>query len=564
MIVCSYPKLKFEGEYMKKSTSLATKILCGVASVCVLIGAGIWSYTYSSEPVKKSNASLEISNEKVISTDLVLYENGRGFVSQTRKVKLPKGLQEINFGKVPKTLVLSSAAVSGKDIISQSMNFDPRFDNKTYYEVSQEEAIGKEVTLLWTVWKEGEKKEIKQKAKLLAVENGVPVLLIDGMVHKGTDARILYPALNKKIKNKNEALDFTVVSQTDKEQEITFSYLAEGFNWGTNYNVYLDEEKNQMTLKGYVQLKNNSFLDYTDANIDFVLGEINTIREGLPSHQERATCQIDNKSGLKVSTEPITVNGKRFVTSSDEEHIDSYLNGETAYVLKNGRMVDMDGRVMSINGKVINLGAEVLDLKDYFVYRLPFKSNLKQGQPLTALFLDKENLSYQKEYVFNNPVVLRQTTDTKNIAPQLQIIFQNDADSGIGMPLPKGTFHVFNKKGKGAFFVGESSVYKTITLGQKATIKIGDALDVYANVKQTAYREVSDEVSEYTYEVEIRNISKENKKVNIEEDVFTGLDFKESSLEPTENLPHKVSWSLDIPANTTKSFTFSIQYTDLD
>ena len=31
--------------------------------------------------------------------------------------------------------------------------------------VAQEEAVGKEVVLIWTVWKEGEKSEIKQKAK---------------------------------------------------------------------------------------------------------------------------------------------------------------------------------------------------------------------------------------------------------------------------------------------------------------------------------------------------------------------------------------------------------------
>ena len=132
------------------------------------------------------------------------------------------------------------------------------------------------------------------------------------------------------------------------------------------------------------------------------------------------------------------------------------------------------------------------------------------------------------------------------------------------MPLPKGVFHVFNKKGNGAFFVGESSINKTVTLGQKATVNIGTALDVYANAKQIERKEISDEKSEYTYRMEIRNISKENKKITVEQDLHDSLTFKESSLKPTENLPHRVTWTLDIPANAIKTYSFTIQYTDLD
>ena len=245
------------------------KILLSSVFLLALGGVSVLVYDYVSKPtmsaiqtnkyMKKQsvsirefdeNTSLDLSNEKITSTDLVLYENGRGFVSQNRQVLLKKGLQEINFGKIPEGLILSSVSVSGKNIALQTINFDPHFDEKTYYEVAQEEAIGKEVTLLWTVWKEGVKSEIKQNATLLAVEQGTPILQIDGMIHKGTDARILYPALKSDVENKKRSLDFSVVSDTDKKQELTFSYLTNGFNWSTNYNLYLDEDKNEMTLKG--------------------------------------------------------------------------------------------------------------------------------------------------------------------------------------------------------------------------------------------------------------------------------------------------------------------------
>ena len=94
------------------------------------------------------------------------------------------------------------------------------------------------------------------------------------------------------------------------------------------------------------------------------------------------------------------------------------------------------------------------------------------------------------------------------MAPNLQIVFQNDADSGIGMPLPKGNFHVFNNKGNGSFFIGESSVSKTVSLGQQAVVNIGKALDVYADIKEINHKKVSDEQQEYTYQMDIKNISK--------------------------------------------------------
>lgn len=541
---------------MKKYIHHKSKILYTVSSL-IALGLAFGGYLYYT-PQKQVQLdidnSVQLDDNKITATNLVIYENGRGFINQTYKATLHKGLQEISFGETPPALILSSASVSGNHLTLQSMNFDPIWENKTYYETAQEKAIGKEVTLLWTVWKEGVKSEIKKQAKLLAVEDNEPVLLIDNLVQKGTDARILYPALDTPIQNKSTSLDFLVNTQSDTEQEINFSYLSDGFSWKTNYNLYLSEDENKMTLKGYVQLKNNTSSDYKNANIDFVLGEVNTVSQKLPREQVPATCQIQNQSGIKLSTDPITVNGKilESMAESDDE----------AGIISHGRFSD-NGVLFDAMGNTLEPISKILDLKDYYVYRLPFKTDLKKGQYVTALFLNKEGLPYQKEYTFQDPITLGTTKQIKNLAPDLQIVFKNDSSFGLDLPLPKGIFHIYNQKGNEMFFVGESKLYNTISLGQTGMITVGKALDVYAQIKQTNVQKLSDEQTEYTYTIQIQNASDESKTIHIKQDMMNDYTYKSATLKPDEAIPHLLSWTIEMQPRETRTFSFTLTHTDL-
>ncbi len=540
---------------MKKHIHHQSKILYTVSSLIVL-GLAFGGYLYYT-PNQQVQLNLEkpvqLDENQITATNLTIYENGRGFINQTYKATLHKGLQEISFGETPPTLILSSANISGNHLTLQSMNFDPFWENKTYYETAQEKAIGKEVTLLWTVWKEGVKSEIKKRAKLLAVEDNVPVLLIDNLVQKGTDARILYPALDTVIQNKSTSLDFVVNAQSDTEQEINFSYLSDGFSWKTNYNLYLSEDENKMTLKGYVQLKNDTSSDYKNANIDFVLGEVNTVSQKLPREQVPATCQIQNQSGIKLSTDPITVNGKILESMNESDD-------EAGIILHTG----LDGVLFDAMGNTLEPISKILDLKDYYVYRLPFKTDLKKGQYVTALFLNKEGLPYQKEYTFQDPISLGTTKEIKNLAPDLQIVFKNDSSFGLDLPLPKGIFHIYNQKGNEMFFVGESKLHNTISLGQTGMITVGKALDVYAQIKQTNVQKISDEQTEYTYNIQIQNASDTSKTIHIEQYMLHDFTYKNATLNPNEAIPHRLLWTIEMQPRETRAFSFTLTQTDMD
>jgi len=191
---------------MKKSQNnskfQSKKMLLMTVAATVFIIGSIGYHHLTPSLLSKEKTTLNgvtlIPQEKTTSTSIVLYQTGRGLVRQTRSAVLDKGLHDITFGKFPTGMLFSSATISGKNIFMQTRSFDAKVEDFSLYERAQEAAIGKEVTLLWSVWKDGELTQIKKKAKLVAVEHKVPILLVDGVLQKGTDAQILYTMADEK------------------------------------------------------------------------------------------------------------------------------------------------------------------------------------------------------------------------------------------------------------------------------------------------------------------------------------------------------------------------------
>lgn len=545
---------------MKKSRTLQKihskkRLLISVA-VMVLIAGSIGCYCmhtscFSKTPAVIENGTILIPAAKTRNTAIVLYQTGRGLVRQTRQTTLDKGIHTITFGKFPTGMLFSSATVSGKNILMYTRSFDAKVEDFSLYERAQESAIGKEVTLLWSVWKDGELTQIKKKAKLVAVENKKPILLIDGVLQKGTDAHILYPMADDSVLQKQAQLDFSVVSDTNKPQDVTLSYLTDGFSWSTTYDLYMDETDNTLSLKGYVNLLNTTNVDFDNANIDFVLGDIHQVQGTDPYIQKEETrCEIKNVSGVKLASSPITVNGKE--PKEDITEITGYEVGEfgdTLYkIVANGNIVDS-----------LPL-AKRYDLKDYYVYRLPFKVNLKSDIPVQSLFLQKDKIAFMKEYV-----VRFDMEQNGWFSPSMILSFENNTDNGLGMPLSQGVYRVFNDKKGEAFFVGEGQTDTFSSAGQKVRVNLGKAFDVFGEKVQLSQKIVSDVETLNTYEIGIQNESDEVRFVTVEQLLKQWKKtavLKEESVTPKQITVDKIIWDFELQPREKRTVTYTLSVTD--
>ena len=437
----------------------------------------------------------------------------------------------------------------------QSMNFSPATEKHTYFQRAQTQAIGQPVTLLWEVWKDGKKTELTKSAQLLATEYNEPVLLIDGKVQKGTDAKILYPTPTTDGKTQPD-LTFTVLSNTDKPQVVNFSYMASGFEWKAFYNLYLDEDNGTMDIQGQVNLTNNSGVAYHDVNLDFVLGDINTLHYTTPVQPENV-CEVQNNDGIHIASDATLVNGKKYEPTAEKPAL--YARDGRAVMAAANKMAFYD----SANVRAIGpTGNEIRDLKDYYVYHVPFPVELNDGAPTMATFLNGQDLSYYKRYTFDNLISLGQGNEMKNIPPTLSLMFNTEE---LGLPLPKGDFRVFNKQDDGLFFVGESRVDKITMPNQDVRVNMGEALDIYADARLIGYKTLSDEETLYTYQIDVRNVSDEDKDVTISQYLVEGRYILQDADPVTVTAtPTQIKWEFTLAADDTETIRFTVLNRNLE
>ena len=200
---------------------------------------------------------------------------------------------------------------------------------------------------------------------------------------------------------------------------------------------------------------------------------------------------------------------------------------------------------------------------------MPFQVNLKNDIPVQANFLKKEGISYTKEY----DVTFDMNTEVKKQAPSMYLVFENTDKNGLGVPLSEGIFRVFNQKDKEVFFVGESISHTFITMGQQARLNLGKAFDVFVDKVTVSSEAVSDAERKYTYQVTLHNVSDSNRLINITQPLYANYIgngkakeylFDVSSEKPTVQTVQRVQWSIDVSADSEKSFSYSVIERDLD
>ena len=305
-----------------------------------------------------------------------------------------------------------------------------------------------------------------------------------------------------------------------------------------------------MDIQGQVNLTNNSGVDYKNVNLDFVLGDVHTLYYNTPV-KPQPTCEVKNESGIHIASEQMVVNGNAYKSTYDDR------NGMIAH-----RAAGLYGDFVEKSGMIVGKVKEnIYDLKDFYVYHLPFQVQLMNDAPTMATFLSGKNIPYQKEYVFSNLINVTYSQKSKNVAPQLYLNFDTKT---LNLPLPQGDFRVFNKHKDQMFFVGESRV-DTITMpNQKARVNMGNALDIYADTQLIDYRDVSDEAKIYTHEITVRNLAKESKRVQVKQNLSTEEDrLQESSVKPTSATPALVTWEFALKPEATKKIVFSVMHLDL-
>jgi len=388
-------------------------------------------------------------------TDLAVtvYNSNTALVRDTREVSLPSGDFQLRFMDIastinPATVHFRSLAEPEKlSVLEQNYEYDLLDANKVL-----DKYVGREVTLMRAMQKNGSTEWEETKATLLANNNGAPVWKIGDSIVTGMSAgSYRFSSLPDNLYSR-PTLVWLLNNTGARRQKIEASYLASNVSWSADYVMTVTREETNADLDGWVTMVNNSGAAFKNAKLQLVAGELNRV-----SFQAGVGGAMKMDSMARAAAPPMQQE------SFSEYHLYT-LNRRTS-------IFDKETKQLSL------LNASRFPVEKHFVVNgnsYYYRSAMSPGSPVKDAVM-----VYYK--------------------------FKNEEKTGLGMPLPAGTVRVYQADSHGGIlFIGEDNIGHT-PKDEPVSIHIGNAFDIVAEHKQTDYKKIDNHTYEMEFEITLRN-----------------------------------------------------------
>lgn len=385
---------------------------------------------------------------------LTIYNDNLALVHEFRILDYKKGLSEYDFTGIPSRIIPTSVhfRADGISVLEQNYEYDLASTDK----ISQK-FIG-EVIRVFT--ESGEMYEgVLQPSDsrgtiLIDSEGKVQVVRSDKIIHTE------FPRMPENFLTK-PTLVWQLESVKSGKNKSEISYLTEGMNWHAEYVAVTGREK--LGFTGWVSIENNSGMEFTDAKLKLMAGEI---------HRAGRRDYMDNI--VTMAEAPRAVGGaKQFEEKSFFE---------------------------------------------YHLYTLQRPATLKNYQIKQISLFPEAFAAFEQEYIFE----AGRRSGAGNV--QVFLKFKNSKKTGLGMPLPAGKIRVYQQDDDGSQeFIGEDWIKHT-PRDEEVRIQVGEAFDIVGEKTTIDSRRISNQITEMDFEISLRNRKDEAVDVIVKE-MFYG-DWK--------------------------------------
>ena len=159
---------------------------------------------------------------------------------------------------------------------------------------------------------------------------------------------------------------------------------------------------------------------------------------------------------------------------------------------------------------------------EYHLYELPERATLANNETKQLGLLQADAVRSVRRFTYDGSV------DQDHV--QVRMEFQNDAASGLGLPLPEGIIRAFQRDTDGSLeLVGEDRIPHT-PRGQTVRVTVGSAFDMAAERKQMDVRQVAKNVVETSYEITLTSHRKDAVDVTVIEHAEGDWEIVKSTL----------------------------------
>ena len=433
---------------------------------------------------------------------------GFGLVREVRRVELPAGPVRLRLADV-------SSSVNPRSVLAGVQGKDPAVDVRgvefAYDLLSPERLleryVGKEVVL---VDRGEDLTERRTSATLLSVASGSPVFKTADGILLGRSGPLLLPDLPEGLAARPSLL-LDLDSKARGPRDLEVAYLTDGLSWSADYVLMLGADAGPADLSSWVTVENRSGASFQGATLKLVAGQMQRTPSPVPMLQGRAS---DKAMSMEAAAAP---------------------------------QFQQEG------------------LGDLHLYTLDRPVNLPDAQSTQLALLSGSGIPVTRRYLLEGQTYwYRQAMGgpiEQDRPVQVELSFENSQKAGLGKPLPRGTFRVYQRDRSGApQITGEAQIDHT-PVDETVRVRIGEAFDVVADRVQTDFKTLSPRQSDSAYEISIRNRKKEAVTVIVREPVGGQWEVLDSTLPAKKASSTVLEFSVPVPAGQEVKLRYRLRTT---
>lgn len=449
----------------------------------------------SASPVKA--AVDEQAQEDLMVT---IYNNGYGLVREVRRVDLPIGTIELEYGgvaeKIDPTSVAFKSLTSPSDVLILEQNY--RYDLLSPVSLL-ERFVGRTVKYTTYRMRNNSQVEETREGTLLSTNNGTVVQFGDEIVINPHGSVTLSEVPEDLLSR--PTLVWLLENQVAGPQRVETAYLTNGMSWKADYVAVVNADDSELDVTGWVTLENHSGTGYKEAAVKLVAGDVQRVQEPRPP-------VLDRRLAMAAMAAP------QFQ--------------EKAFF-------------------------------EYHLYTLQRRATVANNETKQMTLLEAADVPIKKLYIMDSPRWSAQAGAAGVAKSKLGVFleFENSEEAGMGMALPKGRVRVYKADTDESLqLIGEDRIDHT-PRDEKLRLKMGEAFDVVAERSQTNFRKIGQRSSETSFKVVIRNHKDEAIEATVMEHLYGDWAITQQSHPHRKIDATTIEFKIPVPADGEAELTYT-------
>ena len=472
------------------------RAMCVMTAVLVACVAQAQRVTLN-DPLQGQFRATQTSSEDQTDIAVTVYNNNLALVRDRRQVVLFPGEISLTFMDVAQQIRPETVSLRSVSDPGAIRILEQNYEYDLMSPAKlMEKYVGKRVRLVNFSSEIG---FTEVEGELLSINQG-PIYKVGDEIFLGHPGTVVLPEIPENLIAKPSLVWLLDNEGTDQEIEIT--YLTGGISWKADYVLRMSKDETQVDINAWVTLNNASGAPYINAQLKLVAGDVNIVRPEV-------------RLGL----------AKMGVRSAVMQEM-----REEAFA-------------------------------EYHLYTLPRRTTLKENQSKQVSLFKADEVGVTKlyEYRGSGRYFRQRIQPMGEEHVKVFLIFQNEEENNLGVPLPAGIMRVYQEDSEGMLqFAGEDRIGHT-PKDEEVRLRMGSAFDVIGERKQMDFRKISDRVFESAYEIVIRNHKETAIVLDVVEPMSSDWEILESSHEFEKRDAQTAVFALPVEADGEVVLTYRVR-----